>query len=124
MHGVVNARNFRVLVSMAVAVERAAHEKLQACTVNVQDDGKRNVQITPQVDVVGIGNVMNDEVSRYKLVVVSVIGVVTMRIVRCFCLVLGVLFVDIVMTRRAVSVVLSQNSCSCEDEQGGEKGPE
>lgn len=95
------------------------------------------------MDIVGISNVMNDEVSRYKLVVVSVIrmlcvfsvsrcviGVVCMGIVcsvvrvGCFCLVRCVLFVGIVMTRRAVSVVLSQNSCSCEDEQGGEKGPE
>ena len=51
---------------LAVAFKGAAHEHVQPVLLRVQNDGKRNVGVTPQVDFVRIRNVMDDEIARVE----------------------------------------------------------
>ena len=68
-------------VSVSMTVQRAAHEGLDALSWNVQKNWKRNVHITKKVNVMRIGNVMNDKRPRFKwMLAMVVILVVTMDI--------------------------------------------
>ena len=51
---------------IAMAFKCTAHEHIQAMLGGVHDDGQRNVHVSPQVNLVGIGNVVNDEVARIE----------------------------------------------------------
>ena len=138
---------------MTVALEYTAHEDLHSLTLNVKNDRKWNVDIAEEVDVVCVCNVVDDERTRYELFIVSVITVSVMRmlfvsvfrvrfvivdflamvaivvVVRIAMfsavsvgIVLGMLGVCVVLI--SVAVVLSQERCSREEEQGGKQGLE
>ena len=119
---------------MAVSVEGTAHECLEARTLNVKDDGKWNVQITPQVDVMCVGDVVDDEVPSNEFFMVSVIvmrrmcisafvvlSMLTMGVMRLVC---SMGFVGVAVALRSMSMILCKNRCPCEEEQGSEEGPE
>ena len=45
-----------------MTMECAAHEHIQAMLFAVKNDGKWNFNVPPKVDVVGICNVMDDQI--------------------------------------------------------------
>ena len=51
-----------------VAFEGAAHEHVQPMGFRVHDDREGNVDVAPQVDFVGIGDVVDDEIAGLKAV--------------------------------------------------------
>ena len=61
--------------------KRAAHEHIQAMLFAVKNDGEWNVHVPPKVDIVGICNVMDDEVARVERF--SVAAVVVRVVVTC-----------------------------------------
>jgi cell division protein FtsW (lipid II flippase) len=62
-----------------VAFEGAAHEHLHSLALDVQNDGKWNVNITEEVDVMRVCNVVDDESARYKLFIMGVVSVIAVR---------------------------------------------
>ena len=79
MHGVRDAIQLARLVAVAVAFEGTAHEHLHSLALDVQNDGKWNVDITEEVDVVRVCNVVDDECTRYELFIVGMVSVITVR---------------------------------------------
>ena len=119
---------------MAVSMEGTAHECLKAGTLYVKDDGEWNVQITPQVDVMCVGDVVDDEVTRNEFFMMSVIvmrrmcvsafGVLSMLTVGVMRLVCSMGLVGVTVALHSMSVILCKDGCPCDKEQGGEEGPE
>ena len=138
---------------MAVAFEGTAHEHLHSLTLDVQNDGKWDVDITEEVDVMRVCNVVDDERARYKLFIVGVVSVIAVRmvvmsmvrvgaVIVCFLAVVAfVAVIDIVMFNAvrvgivlgmlgmgvvliSVTVILSRERCSREEKQGGKQGLE
>ncbi len=119
---------------MAVSVESTAHKYFGARTLNVKDNGEWNVQITPQVDVMCVGDVVDDEVTRNEFFMMSVIvmrricvsafGVLSMLTVGVMRLVCSMGLVGVIVALHSVSVILCKDGCPCDKEQGGEEGPE
>jgi uncharacterized membrane protein len=107
---------------VAVAMKRVAHKKLQANTVDIQNNGKRDMKIAPQVNVVSVCNVMDDEVASHKhiIVIVVFVGVISIMI----CLLSRMNLVGFSMRMFTVAMVLSQNNGSCQEKQGGGERPE
>jgi hypothetical protein len=48
---------------LAVAFKGTAHEHIQPVLLRVQNDGKRDVGVAPQMDLVCVRNVVDDEVA-------------------------------------------------------------
>ena len=63
-----------------MAFECTAHEGFQPLALDVQNDGKWNVDIAEQVNVVCVCNVVDDERARYELFIVGVIAVRVIRV--------------------------------------------
>ena len=51
---------------IAMAFKRAAHKHVQAMLSGVHNDGQRNVHVSPQMNLVGIGNMVDDEFARIE----------------------------------------------------------
>lgn len=119
---------------MAVSMEGTAHECLKAGTLYVKDDGEWNVQITPQVDVMCVGDVVDDEVTRNEFFMMSVIvmrricvsafGVLSMLTVGVMRLVCSMSFVGVAVALCSMPMILCKNRCPCKEEQGSEEGSE
>lgn len=81
-----------------------------------------------------VSDVVDDEVTRNELFMVSVIvmsrmcirafGVLSMLTVGVMRLVCSMGFVGVAVALRSMSMILCKNRCSCDKEQGGEEGPE
>ena len=69
--------------TIAVALKCTAHEHIQAMLGGVDNDGQRNVHVSPQVDLVGIGNVMDDEVARIERLLFMAVVVAVFSPCRC-----------------------------------------
>jgi hypothetical protein len=109
------------------------------------------VDITEEVDVVRVCNVVNDEGACYELFIVGVVSLIAVRVVAMCVIRVGfvgvsilgvvdlvavvriamfiamsmVVVLDVLCVRImlvSLAVVLSQKRCSGEDEQGGEQG--
>jgi hypothetical protein len=83
---------------VTVAFEGATHEDLHSLALNVQNDGKRNVDIVKKMDVMRVCNVVNDECTRYKLFIVGVVSVIA-AMIAVRMLVMSVVTVGIVVVR-------------------------
>ena len=90
---------------MAVAFEGTAHEHLHSLALDVQNDGKWNVDITEEVDVVRVCNVVNDEGARYKLFIVAVVSVIAVRMLVVSMVSVGAVIVCFLAVVAFVAVV-------------------
>ena len=68
---------------VAVPFKRTAHEHVQAMLFRVDNDGQRNVNVSPQVDVVGVRNVVDDEVARVERLLFMAVVVAVVSPCRC-----------------------------------------
>ena len=64
-----------------MAFEGTTHEHLHSLALDVQNDGKWDVDIAEEMDVMRVCDVVNDECARYKLFIVCVPSVIVMRMV-------------------------------------------
>ena len=80
MHGVGDAIQFTCLVAVTVAFECAAHEDLHSLALDVKNDRQWNMDITEEVDIMRVCNVVDDERARYKLFIVGVVAVIVVRV--------------------------------------------
>ena len=67
------------LVAVTVSFECAAHEELHSLALDVKDR-QWNMDITKEVDVMRVCNVVDDERARHKLFVVVVVAVIVMSV--------------------------------------------
>ena len=102
------------------------------------------MDITEEVDVMRVCNVVDDERARYELFIVGVVSVIAVRmvvmsmvrvgavIIRFLDVIAFVAVIDIVMFNAvrvgivliSVAVILSRERCSREEKQGGKQGLE
>ena len=87
MHGVGDAIQFTCLVAVTVSFECTAHEELHSLALDVKNDRQWNMDITEEVDIMRVCNVVDDERARYKLFIVGVVDMIVvpmviMRVVR------------------------------------------
>ena len=80
MHGVGDAIQFTCLVAVTVSFECVAHEELHSLALDVKNDRQWNMDITEEVDIMRVCNVVDDELACHKLFIVGVVAVIVMRV--------------------------------------------
>ena len=66
---------------MTVALKCTAHEDLHTLALDVKYDRQWNVDITEEVDIMSVCNVVDDERARNELSIVGVVAVIVMGVV-------------------------------------------
>ena len=77
-----------------MAFEGTAHKHLHSLALDVQNDGKWDVDITEEVDVVRVCNVVDNEGARYELFIVGVVSVIAVRMLVVSMVRVGVVVVS------------------------------
>ena len=94
VHGVRDAIQLARLIAVAMAFEGTAHKHLHSLALDVQNDGKWDVDITEEVDVVRVCNVVDNEGARYELFIVGVVSVIAVRMLVVSMVRVGVVVVS------------------------------